>query len=115
MAVIETVQLAHLVEFNGTSEKPVKHITLRGLTFRHVTQTFMKNREPILRSDWPVYRRGAVLFKGAEDSAIENCDFDQLGGNAIFVSDYNRCITVRGCLIQDGGANGIAFVGDPNR
>lgn len=112
-AVIETVQLAHLVEFNGSAERPAKFVTLRGLTFRHAARTFMENREPILRSDWTVYRGGAVFFDGAEDDTIENCDFDQLGGNAIFASEYNRRIVVRGCLIQDSGANGIAFVGDP--
>ena len=79
----------------------MKFVTLRGFTFRHATRTFMENREPILRSDWTVYRGGAVLFNGAEDCAVEDCDFDQLGGNAIFVNAYNRRITVRGCLIQD--------------
>ncbi len=112
-AVVESVQLAQLVEFVGSPEKPVKCVTLRGLTFRHATRTFMDNREPILRSDWTVYRGAGVLFDGAEDATIENCDFDQLGGNAIFVNNYNRRILVRGCLIQDSGANGVAFVGDP--
>jgi len=107
------VQLAHLVEFNGSAQKPVKYVTLRGLTFRHALRTFMENREPILRSDWTVYRGGAVLFNGAEDVTLQDCDFDQLGGNAIFVNDYNRRLAVRGCLLQDSGANGVAFVGDP--
>ena len=73
----------------------------------------MDNREPLLRSDWTTYRGGAVVFNGAEDAAIEDCDFDQLGGNAIFVNNYNRRIAVRGCLIRESGANGVAFVGDP--
>ena len=112
-ATIEVVRLRHLIEFNGTKEQPVKFVTLRGLTFRHATRTFMETREPVLRSDWAIYRGGAVTFNGAEDSAIENCDFDQLGGNTIFVNNFNRRITVRGCLIRESGANGVAFVGDP--
>ena len=44
---------------------------------------------------------------------LEDCDFDQLGGNTIFVDNYNRRITVRGCLIRESGANGVAFVGSP--
>jgi hypothetical protein len=112
-ATVEAVRLRHLVEFDGTPAQPVKFITLRGLTFRHAARTFMENREPILRSDWTVYRGGALLLGGAEDVAIEACDFDQLGGNAIFVSNYNRRIAVRGCLIRESGANGVAFVGDP--
>jgi len=112
-AIVEVVRLRHLVEFNGTKEKPVKCITLRGLTFRHAARTFMENREPLLRTDWTIYRGGAVVFDGAEDAAIEDCDFDQLGGNTVFVNNYNRRIAVRGCLIRESGANGIAFVGDP--
>ena len=112
-ATVEVVRLRHLVEFNGTKEKPVRCITLRGLTFRHAARTFMENREPLLRTDWTVYRGGAVVFNGAEDAAIEDCDFDQLGGNTVFVNNYNRRIAVRGCLIRESGANGVAFVGDP--
>jgi hypothetical protein len=112
-AVVEVVSLRHLIELGGTKQQPVRFITLRGLTFRHAARTFMDNREPLLRSDWTVYRGGAVMFDGAEDSAIEDCDFDQLGGNAIFVNNYNRRIAVRGCLLGESGANGIAFVGDP--
>jgi cephalosporin-C deacetylase-like acetyl esterase len=111
-AIVEVVRLRHLVEFNGTPEQPVRFITLRGLTFRHTARTFMENREPLLRSDWTVYRGGAVVFNGAEDATVADCDFDQVGGNAVFVSNYNRRITVRGCLIRESGANGIAFIGD---
>ena len=112
-ATVEVVRLRHLIELNGSQAKPVKFITLRGLTFRHAARTFMDNREPLLRSDWTTYRGGAVMFNGAEDAAIEDCDFDQLGGNTIFINNYNRRITVRGCLIRESGANGVAFIGDP--
>jgi len=112
-ATMEAVRLRHLVEFNGSKAQPVKFITLRGLTFRHAARTFMENREPVLRTDWTIYRGGAVVFNGAEDATIADCDFDQLGGNAVFVNNYNRRITVRGCLIREAGANGVAFVGDP--
>jgi hypothetical protein len=112
-ATVEAVRLRHLIEFHGSKEKPVEFITLRGLTFQHAARTFMDNREPLLRSDWTVYRGGAVVCEGAADITIENCDFDQLGGNTIFINNYNRRITVRGCLLSDSGANGIAFVGNP--
>ena len=112
-ARVEGVRLRHLIEFNGTPAQPVKFITLRGLTFRHAARTFMDNREPLLRTDWTVYRGGALVFHGAEDDTVTGCDFDQLGGNTIFVNDYNRRLTFSDCLIQDSGGNGIAFVGNP--
>lgn len=112
-ATVEVVRLAHLVEFQGAREKPVQFVELRGLTFRHAARTFMDNKEPLLRSDWTTYRGGAVFFNGVADCTVADCTFDQLGGNTIFVNNWNRRIAVRGCLIQDSGANGVAFVGDP--
>ncbi|MFO0816500.1 MAG: PDZ domain-containing protein [Pirellulales bacterium] len=110
---VEVVRLSHLVEFNGAKEKPVRNVTLRGFVFRHGARTFMDVKEPLLRSDWTIYRGGAVLFNGAEDCTLADCEFDQLGGNAVFVNNYNRRVTVRGCDIHDTGASAVAFVGSP--
>ena len=112
-ARVEVVRLRHLVEFDGSEERPVRYVTLQGLTFRHAARTFMLNREPLLRSDWTTYRGGAVFARGAEQCRVVQCSFDQVGGNAIFFSDYNRNIEVIGCHIRDAGSNGIAFVGNP--
>jgi len=113
-SVVEVVRLRHLVEFNGTKERPVRFVTLKGLVFRHAARTFMDTKEPLLRSDWTIYRGGAVLFNGAEDCSVTDCEFDQLGGNAVFVSKYNRRIAVRRCHIHDTGASAVAFVGSPD-
>ena len=112
-ARVEVVRLKHLVEFQGTSKAPVRFITLQGFVFRHAARTFMENKEPLLRSDWTIYRGGAVLLNGTEDVRILDSEFDQPGGNAIFVSNYNRRAIIRGCHIHDAGASGICFVGDP--
>lgn len=112
-AKVEIVRLRHLIEFSGSKENPVKSVNLNGFVFRHAARTFMDNKDPLLRSDWTVYRGGAVVFNGAEDCILTNCEFDQVGGNTIFVNNYNRKITIRGCYIHHSGANGIAFVGDP--
>jgi hypothetical protein len=112
-ATVEIVRLAHLIEFQGTKEKPVQFVELRGLTFRHAARTFMDNKEPLNRSDWTISRGGAVFFNGAADCTVADCTFDQVGGNTIFVNNWNRRIVVRGCLIENSGANGVAFVGDP--
>ncbi|HNS22569.1 MAG TPA: PDZ domain-containing protein [Sedimentisphaerales bacterium] len=113
-AVVEAVRLKHLIEFQGAQDQPVRFIRLQGLTFRHAARTFMENKEPLLRSDWTTYRGGAILFHGAEDCAVRDCTLDQVGGNAVFVDKHNRRIVVRGCHIVRAGANGVAFVGDPN-
>jgi hypothetical protein len=112
-ATVEVVRLRHLVEFDGSAETPVRHITLKGITFRHTARTFMDTREPLLRSDWTLYRGGAVLLTGTEDIGLLDCEFDQVGGNAIFVNRYNRRTLIQGCHIHDSGASGVCFVGDP--
>ncbi len=112
-ASVEVVQLAHLVEFQGSLEKPVCFIQLQGFTIRHTARTFMNTREPLLRSDWAIYRGGAVTLTGTEDVRILDCSFDQPGGNAVFVNHYNRRALIKGCHIHDAGASGVCFVGDP--
>ena len=107
-ATVEGVRLKSLVELRG-----VKSVTLRGLVFRHAARTFMQTREPLLRTDWAIYRGGAVYFNRTEDCALEDCFLDELGGNSVFVDGYNRRVAVRGCHISKAGGNGIAFVGDP--
>jgi hypothetical protein len=112
-ARVEATRLRSLVEFRGTEPNPVRFVILRGLTFRHAARTVMDTKEPLLRTDWAIYRGGAIFFQGAEDCALEDCLLDQVGGNAVFVNCYNRRITVRGCQIAKAGASGICFVGDP--
>ncbi len=112
-AVVEATRLRTLVEFHGDESHPVKWITLRGLTFRQAERTVMATREPLLRSDWAIYRGGAIFFNGAEDCALVDSFLDQVGGNAIFVNNYNRRVTIRGTQIAKAGASGICFVGDP--
>ncbi|MCX5653203.1 MAG: PDZ domain-containing protein [Planctomycetota bacterium] len=111
-ATIEAVRLRHLIEFRGTEQALVRFVSFKGLTFRHAARTFMENKEPLVRSDWTTYRGGAIFYTGSEDCSLEDCFIDQVGGNAVFVNNYNRRVTVRGCHIAKAGANGVAFVGD---
>ncbi|MDF7808776.1 PDZ domain-containing protein [Pontiellaceae bacterium B12219] len=113
-AKIEVVRLRHLVEFQGSEKSPVQLVVLQGFTVRHAARTFMDCKEQLLRSDWAIYRGGAFMLTGAKHIRILDCTFDQVGGNAIFVNNYNRDILVKGCHIHDTGASGVCFVGDPD-
>jgi len=112
-ATVEATRLRSLVEFRGSESKPVRFVTLRGLTFRQAARTVMETKEPLMRSDWAIYRGGAIFFEGAEDCVLEDCFLDQVGGNALFINNYNRRVVVRGCRIAKAGGSGICFVGDP--
>lgn len=111
-AEVEYAALESLVMFKGTAENPVKNITFDGFNFGRTVRTFLKNMEPLLRSDWTIYRGGSVYLEGTENCEIRNCEFSQIGGNAIFFNKYNRNDLVEGCHIYRVGANAICFVGD---
>ena len=113
-ATIETPQIAHLFEYKGSEKNPVTNINIEGLALTQTLRTFMQNKEPLLRSDWTIYRGAAVLYDGAVNCTIKNCVLTNLGGNAIFFNKYNRSCTVSGCFISNIGASAVCFVGDPN-
>ena len=112
-AMVEATRLRCLVEFRGSESQPVRFVTLRGFTFRQAARMVMDTKEPLVRSDWAIFRGGAIFLNGAEDCSLEDSFLDQVGGNAIFVNNYNRRVSVRGCQIAKSGASGICFVGDP--
>ena len=112
-AVVEGVQLKHLIEMIGTDENPVNDISIEGIKFEHSKMTFLEVYEPLLRSDWSMYRGGAIFLEGTENISILDCEFTNLGGNVIFVSKYNRKVKIANNHIHDCGASGISFVGSP--
>lgn len=112
-AKFETPQIAHLFEFKGSETKPVKNIIIEGLGLTQALRTFMENKEPLLRSDWTIYRGAAVFYDGAVNCSLKNCSLNDLGGNAVFFNNYNRNCEVSGCLVSDIGASAFCFVGDP--
>jgi hypothetical protein len=113
-ALIEVPQLKSLIEFRGTEKAPVENISIEGFELTHTLRTFMDTKEPLLRSDWAIYRGAAVLFEGTRNCSIKKCFINSVGGNAIFVNNYNRNTEISGCHISNAGANGICFVGDPS-
>jgi hypothetical protein len=113
-ATIETAHLTQLVAFQGSPNQPVQHIHLQGFTFQHAKRTFMENREPLLRSDWTTARSGACYLRNAESCSIQDCSFDQLGGNGIFLDGYNRNIHILRNHFDNTGASAISLVGRPS-
>jgi hypothetical protein len=110
--VFEAVTLRHLIEIRGTPAAPVRYLTLRGLLFRAAGQTVMETAFMPSGGDWLIYRGGAVVIEGAEDCAVRDSVFDGVGGNAIFVRDYNRRIEITGCEFTHTGASAVLFDGD---
>lgn len=113
-AVFEIPTLENIITIKGSRQQPVANVKVNGITFQHTLRTFMKTREQLLRSDWAIYRQGAVMIEGAEKVSVENCNFEYLGGNVIFINNYNRHITIKGNHIHDAGATAVNLVGNPD-
>ena len=107
----EAVVLKQLIELRGTAERPVRHLTLHGLTFRRAGYTFMQTDAVPSGGDWRIFRGAAILLTGTEGCAIEQCRFDGVGGNGVFVQDYNRGVEIAGCEFRRIGASAVLFEG----
>lgn len=101
-----------IIELRGSSESPVKNVSITGITFTQTARTFMKTREPLLRSDWMIYRGGVVFMNRTEGCSIEDCEFVNCGGNAVFVNGANKGARIAACYFHDCGASGVCFVGE---
>ena len=113
-ALFERSRLNDILIFKGSAKDPVMNVIVKDIAFTGTNRTFMLTKEPLLRSDWTVYRGGAILIDGCKNITIRHCTFSSLGGNALFVSNYNRNIVLSDNDIHDIGASAIAFVGNPD-
>lgn len=111
-SIYEVSCLKNLMTVQGARQQPVKYLTFSGIEFRHARRTFMEQMERVLRSDWCIYRGGAIFLEGTEHISIVGCKVTDVGGNGIMVSGYNRYALIGGCEIPDAGANAILFAGD---
>jgi len=111
-AKIEIATLPHLIELRGTLEKPLKNVSIRGVKFVKTKRTFMENKEQLMRSDWTIYRGAAVFFENTENCSISDCEFTDLGGNAVFLSGYNFEDKITESYFHKIGASAICVVGD---
>ena len=91
----------------------VSGVTIENIAFEKTARTFMRTKEPLLRSDWTICRDGAVYFRDSTACAISRCRFEDIGGNAVFVDGNCRGIAAEHCLVRGIGASGFCFVGRP--
>ncbi|MFY0686451.1 MAG: PDZ domain-containing protein [Cyclobacteriaceae bacterium] len=108
----EGVVLENFITIKGDEQNPVKDIAISGIKFEYSKRTILNDYEQLLRSDWSIFRGGAIFIEGAENCVIEQCEFTNLGGNVIMVSGYNRNVNIQTNHIHDCGASAISIVGE---
>lgn len=110
-AIVEAPVLEQVVEFRGSQQNPVRCISLSGFRVAHTASTFLEPYEAPSRGDWTIHRGGAVFLEGAEKCSVEKCFFDAVGGNGVFVNQYNHGIRVYGSKFTETGDSAICLVG----
>ena len=134
----ETVQEAiipvmeTLVEFIGTAEHPVRHITMKGIQFSHTTwmrpsekghvplqagmylteayklrpQIDRPNNHKLDNQGWLGRARAAVEIRYSEDINFNDCRFEHLGGSGLDYVHACRRGTTTNCIFTDIAMNG---------
>ena len=102
-----------LIKRNMAISAARRSIILRGLSFTGTGLTFLDHYEPLARGDWAIHRGAAIYFEGVENSLIDDCNFDSLGGNAVLLSGYNRHNAITHSRFKHIGDSAVAFVGRP--
>ena len=110
-AELEFDGLACAALLRGTRHHPVRGVRLAGLRIAGTAATYLEPYEEPSLGDWAIHRGGAVCVEGAVDCAVEDCLFDEVGGNAVFVGGYAARVRVTGNTIRRAGDSGVCLVG----
>lgn len=112
-AECEIVTTEEFLHIKGKSwDKPVANVHIRGIHFNRTHRTmFTRPYERPLRGDWGIVRGGAVFMENAEKIRIEDCTFEDMGGNAIMMSGYQKDNQVSNCDFCHIGATGVLIAG----
>jgi len=95
----------------GAQEFSTDNVTLEGLTLTHMRPTFMDPHGVPSGGDWALERQAAVMMEGTVDSAVIDCNFTRLDGNAILIQNYNRYTKILGNEFSWLGGSAVASWG----
>lgn len=68
----------------------MRALQFSGITFTQTAPTYMEPHGVPSGGDWALERLAALVFRGTEDTVIEQCTFIRLDGNALIFLDYHR-------------------------
>lgn len=117
-ATIELASQTELLRFVGSSNSSansVKYIQFNNVVFTQTYRSLFDGTgqffELVTASDWGIVRKGTVFMQNAEHITIQNCTFDQIGGNGVFMSGYNRYNVIYNNDFEGAGASCVCLIG----
>jgi len=90
-----------IFNISGTMAKPVRNLTIRGITIRDAAFTYLGTTEADRHwlpseGDWALQRSGAIMMEGAEGVMIDQNQLTRVDGNGIFLGGYTRDVSITG-------------------
>lgn len=104
--------LSELFKIKGASD-----IKFQNVTFCETKRSmFEKDKQyrPLLRGDWCIMPAGAVSVVDSENITFENCVFENIGSNGIYIGDYGKGHKITGCRFSNIGSTAVQIVGSPS-
>lgn len=96
-----------LIELRGTSESPLQHISISGLTFSHTLSPFPDHQHDSFHS--PALRGAGICLEHCADCQIEDNRFVMLGGDAVRLQGTNARNDVFDNEISHVGGAGVVL------
>lgn len=84
-----------LFNVTGTQERPVRDVTIKGLTLRDTRYTYFDERGMPSGGDWTLQRSAALVFEGTERCTLADSLISNVDGNGFGLNGYNRNATIR--------------------
>ncbi len=106
--VIAPLVKERLIELRGDlrAGEFVEHLTLKGLSLRHLGWTAMKDTW-YDHQDFSSVRWAGVYATGAANCHIEDCEIANIGAHGVYLDRGCRNNTVSRCHIHDTGGGGV--------
>jgi len=100
----EAAMMDRLVDVRGTIDRPVRHLTFRGLEF--FGSDFTVDHVAVRTN-----QDAAIHLVNAQDVEISDCRFVSVGGYAVWLHLDSRDNVIRRNEMVDGGAGGVLLTG----
>lgn len=109
----ELIRIEGSVDKKGPTDKPVRNLCFRGLTFMHGDRYSIASNDAGLQHDSEMHDKASALIRlrGTENCMIEQYRFAHSGSGAIRVDLHGQENTLAGNVIEHIGGTGILLCG----
>ena len=108
----EAVTTKVLLNLTGTQADPITDVSVRGITIRDTAYTYLDPHGAPSGGDWGLQRTGAVTLAGTENVVVDSSLLTRVDGLGVFISGYNRNLTISNSTFEWIGGSAMAAWGD---